>query len=218
MYYDIIRINMRRTENQSYQADAEGKDVERSLQKLGVILLPKGGDEVSPELFVTLGIVKKNEEVRQINSVTHLFLNGKDFGGGWQRGGAESFYQVLQVVLASGNTHYIALKAIHTMGNIQEKVKSEALRMALLSKINRAPQVYAITPGTLIKEFILEDETKLSKEELVRDAHILLEEMQQLGIKPSFEFPGSILGASIQHNSRLYLIDAGSGDFEGPSK
>lgn len=103
------------------------------------------------------------------------------------------------------------------MGNIQEKVKSKALRMALLSKINRAPQVYAITLGTLIKEFILEDDTKLSREELVRDAHTLLEEMQQFGIKPLFEFPGSILGASIQHNSRFYLIDVGS-DFEGPSK
>jgi hypothetical protein len=70
---------MKRTENLSYQPDAEGKDVERRLQKLGVILLPNGGgDEVSLEFFVALGIVKKKEEGRQINFVTHLFLNGED--------------------------------------------------------------------------------------------------------------------------------------------
>jgi len=204
------------SKNEHLPYEPELNFVDHRLQKLGVLLLPSGGDEVSSELFVTLGIVRKKDDVRQIKSVTHQFLNGKDFGGGWQRGGAESFYQILKVCLSSGEISYVALKAIHTMGNIQEKVKSEALRMSLLHRIDRAPRVYAVTPGTLIKEFLLEDEDKLSKDEQIQDALTLLREMEQLGIKPSFEFPGSVLGASIQHNSRLYLIDAGSGDFEGP--
>lgn len=193
-----------------------------TLDSLGVPVFHNPTDRLSEELLHQINFLQTDEAFLGCEVVTSKFYPGKaDWGDGWVRGGAESFYQVYQVNTLSSTKlgpRYVALKAIHSLGGeTQNKVESEARRLSLLNQFGIAPKVYAVGPGTLIKEFLIEDEQKMSKDELNRQLQIIHHYMTLLGISTQFDFRTTILGASIQNQGILKIIDAGSGDMNGPT-
>lgn len=192
----------------------------RTLESFGVVSLKQGEDQPSEEMFHKIGFLDPQEFVSKIESITQSEFGGKDYGGGWCRGGSESFYNILRVATSTGKEKLLAFKALHSMGDMQGMASGEALRLALLHEIDRAPRVYAIAPATIIREYLSKDKVSLPEAQLVQDANLLFEEMTRLGITidTSKSPTEGVFAAALQHNGRLKVFDAGSGDFSGPSK
>jgi hypothetical protein len=189
------------------------------FKRRGVNLLDTlEGNEISNESWLyAQKILQSGERIHEAEIVTELFLSrNKDFGEGWFRGGAESFYKIIKIDYISNrkkSTKHIAFKAIHTLGNIQEKTLREAAWMAELYKYNRTGRIYAVGQGTIVKDFLLQDDIKdsLSDSDKAQEVKRIVQLMNQIGLSPmkeSLEY--------IQNNGRLKLIDLGSGDIDGP--
>jgi hypothetical protein len=190
--------------------------VERSIPVLGQIT---GGEVNDPQTLVDWGILAPTDIYLATNIITERFLGAnKNFGDGWHRGGAESFYKIAEVVYRSGQTEkrkHIAFKAVHTMGSIWIKTATEAVRMALLAPTGRCGRVYAVGSGIIVKEFFESDEADraMSAEEHQAQEAEILSILASLGLKPGV---GRKL-ETIQCEGKLILTDLGSGDIEGAS-
>lgn len=200
------------------KSDIESQGLVQSwFESRGVKLLDKisGNEFIDENWLKKLGIIGSRDHLLSTDVVTAQFLsNNKDFSDGWFRGGAESFYKVVRIEYQNkaGVLHkFIAFKAIHTLGNIQEKTLGEAAWMSELSRYQRAGRVYAAGNGTIIKDFFLSDSYSLPEAVLAEEKLKIVKLLNHLGltpVTPQLDF--------VQHSNRLILVDLGSGDINGP--
>jgi hypothetical protein len=211
---------MQRKEDLQGNNSESDDSIEEWFAQRGVTLLDTvSGSETEDETWLKkLGIIDSRDNLLANDVVTAQFLgHNKDFGDGWFRGGAESFYKIVEIRFRSGfknKRKFVAYKAIHSMGDIKSKVICEAARMAEIATHGRCGKVYAAGNGTIIKDFLEEDpqESLMSLQMREQEEREILELLDSLGLKPL----GGKKVEVIQHKGKLMLIDLGSGDISGP--
>ena len=181
----------------------------RELRKLNVRIIetePTGlTEDLIKDVFGTMARVLSYE--------TENLIQGKRENG-WVHGGSESWYQVARVrtgMLGSGKL--IAMKSIVTLGDIGIKVQEESTRLAMLGT-NFAPEVFAVTPASIIKEFLLEDKYIISNTEVERQLERLNMKLGEIGLWIQGG-AAELASHTIQNGGNLKLIDAGTGDISG---
>lgn len=147
-----------------------------------------------------------------LRDVTTQVLTGTN-SGGWVLAGSEAYYQVKEIKTSLLSTQYLAMKANISLGNIEGKVVEESSRLAVLGS-NLAPEIYAVSQASLIKEFLLIDRHRLPASEIVTQLENMYAIMQTIGM---YLFGGTraLCNHTLQNNGRLKLIDAGTGDISG---
>jgi hypothetical protein len=181
----------------------------RELSKLNVNIIDKEPTGLTPELvkeiFGTLARVLSYE--------TENLIIGKRENG-WVHGGSESWYQVALVKTGMfGGGILVAMKSIVSLGDIRDKVLEEATRLALLGN-SYAPEIYAVTPASIVKEFLVEDDYSLGDSQRYAQLCDLSERMSQFGLWIQGGIP-ALASHTIQTQGRLKLLDAGTGDISG---
>jgi len=195
------------------------------LKKNSVVVLQESPQTINESFLSQIGFTSPKQTVKKIEVITsQLFPNKKDWGNQWLRLGSESLNQIWSVDIKGSagkeQCKHLALKAIIEFGsNLEIKAVDEAIRLTLLYQVDRAPRVYALSPGTIYRDFLLEDSDTLTEEDLRKESEKMFQEMAQVGIKPARrDGPEWLLKSqTILHNKRLRLIDGSSGDLDGPS-
>jgi hypothetical protein len=187
------------------------------FEEMGVVLLKKvRGDEVANEVWLkAVGVIEPRDQLIRCSCITGNYLSGnKNYGDGWFRGGAESFYKIMEMTIRSSgrlDKRQVAFKAINTLGDIEEKVLNEAARMAVISGFDGCGKVYAVGEGVIVKEFLIEDEFNLAQELVDREKIALIDLLGQFKLRP---LAGRV--EYVQSGGRVMLTDLGSGDILGP--
>ncbi len=152
---------------------------------------------------------------RVISYETRNVLEGK-FEGDWVKIGYESWHQVARVKTGLFHSELVVMKSIVSLGDMHDKALEEATRLAMLGT-KYAPKVYAVTPTSIVKEFLVEDRSPLSGEEIKRQ---ILELNTQLG-KYGLWIQGGLSALychTIQNDGKVKLLDAGTGDISGTAR
>lgn len=190
-----------------------------SNQKIAIpVILEKisGSECEDHSWLIDVGILTSDQTFIKSQIVTEEFIHNKAFGKGWVRGGGESFYKIVKIEYFDSEekkSKYIAFKAINSMGDIESKALQEASWMYLLSRFDICGKVYAVGDGTIVKDFLIEDDYEISREEEDKQRKRIFDILGQFGLKQQHKRPLEI----IQTHGKLMLIDLGSGDISGPS-
>lgn len=178
------------------------------LSKLGIKVFdfePEGiTNDLAKEIFGTAA--------RVISYETSKYLSGKTEGD-WIRPGSEGWFQIARVKTGLFSTQTVAMKSLVSLGDIHDKVLEEATRLALLGT-QFAPEIFAVTRASLIKEFLPQDHYSIDARDMLRQ----LEEInEQLGLYGLWIQGGylALREHTIQNSGRRKLIDAGTGDISG---
>lgn len=164
-------------------------------------------DELVRDIFGTMA--------RVISYETRNMLSGK-FEGDWVRIGYESWHQVARVKTGFVSSELIVMKSIVSLGDMHDKALEEATRLAILGK-NYAPIVYAVTPASIVKEFLVEDTSSLPSEEIAKQIIELNDQLGKYGLWIQGDL-SALYGHTIQHGGRMKLLDAGTGDISGTAR
>lgn len=161
-------------------------------------------DDLVREIFGTIA--------RVISYETRNFLDGK-FEGNWVKVGYESWHQVARVKTGFLSSELVVMKSIVSLGDIHNKTIEEATRLAVLGT-KYAPKVFAVTPASIVKEFLIEDDYSLGDSQQNAQLCELSERMSQFGLWIQGGIP-ALASHTIQTHGRLKLLDAGTGDISG---
>jgi len=191
------------------------------LENRGIQVIPRiiGNEFIDQHWLQLVGIINQPDSLISTRIITSDFLGrNKNFGDGWFRGGAESFYKICEIIYETNGQvrrKLIAYKAIHSMGDITSKMITEAVWMAHMASLGLCAEVYAVGNGTIVKQFLEEDsaEQRLTNEEYSRQLSAIIEALRQAGLTPVSSTSDKI--EVIQYQGRLMLIDLGSGDISG---
>lgn len=185
-----------------------------------VTLLDKSDDSLihDSQWLTDVGILAPSQFFLATNVVTANFLGkNTNLGGGWFVGGAEGFYRIIEIDYREGQESkhkFVAFKAIHSLGQIVEKTVTEGARIAALSSYGRCAKLYALSAGTLVKEFLEQDpkEAAITYDEHLRQEKEIIRILASLNMQPAHRAGLE----TIQHKGKLMVVDLGTGNISGP--
>lgn len=204
--------------NSSNKKEETSEFVQSWLLSKGVHTLTtiRGDETSSSQWLEQMGVMEQSDRFINSQIVTQNFLgHNKDFGEGWFRGGGESFYKICEVFYWHGEKQakeLVAFKAIHSMGNIHNKIVTEAVWMSHMASLGVCSKVFAVGNGIIVKEFLEEDppERRMSPPQHTQAVAIIHDLLTRVGLTPNSPIE------VIQHHGKLMIIDLGSGDISGP--
>lgn len=186
--------------------------------------LPDASQPIPVEYLQRIGFLGLQEKYITSKVVTdRIFSKTKDYNG-WRRGGAESFYQVWEIVIESESgekkTKHLAFKAVISEGtNITDKTVKEAILQAILYTAGVAPRVYGISGskgiGVIVREFVTPDLVEPSSEDKEKQWQKLEQIFKELGFSSTF---GLRKTQVMFVDGEIKVIDCGTGDMSNTTE